>query len=96
MNSMKLEFSDGIGFAIPIDIAWQVVQQLIKYKRVRRPFVGLAFRLVGVETDNMQPLPGGEPIEIGMLILEVKPGSPAEKGGLREGDVIVEFDGKKV
>jgi len=33
INSMKLEYSDGIGFAIPIDAAFQVVQQLIKYKR---------------------------------------------------------------
>ncbi len=80
INSMKLEYSDGIGFAIPIDIAWQVVQQLVKYKRVRRPYVGLAFRLVGVE---MEEQGRGLAREVGMLILEVKPGSPAEKGGLQ-------------
>lgn len=93
INSMKLEYSDGIGFAIPIDSAFQVVQQLIKYKRVRRPYVGLSFRLVNVEGAEGERV--GEK-ELGMLVLEVKAGSPAEKAGLQEGDVVIEIDGSRV
>jgi serine protease Do len=73
-----------------------VVQQLIKFKRVRRPYVGLAFRLVNVETGQTDPTTGRPTRALGMYILEVKSGSPAEKGGLQEGDVVVEIDGAPV
>lgn len=74
----------------------QVVQQLIKFKRVRRPYVGLAFRLVNVETGQLDEATGRPARALGMYILEVKPGSPAERGGLQEGDVVVEIDGAPV
>ena len=74
-----------------------MVQQLVKYKRVRRPYVGLAFRLVNVETGAADDAAGACPTRaLGMYILEVKPGSPAERGGLQEGDVVVEIDGAPV
>lgn len=73
-----------------------MVQQLIKFKRVRRPYVGLAFRLVSVETGETDPATGRPARGLGMYILEVKPGSPAEKGGVQEGDVVVEIDGAPV
>lgn len=77
-----------------------MVQQLVKYKRVRRPYVGLAFRLVNVETGaapDDAAAGGARPTRaLGMYILEVKPGSPAERGGLQEGDVVVEIDGAPV
>lgn len=73
-----------------------MVQQLIKFKRVRRPYVGLAFRLVNVETGATDSSTGRPTRALGMYVLEVKPGSPAEKGGLQEGDVVVEIDGAPV
>ena len=72
----------------------QVVQQLIKYKRVRRPYVGLAFRLRVIDMGVDEH--GRPQRDYGMLVLGVKPGSPAEKAGLQEGDVVIEIDGRKV
>ncbi len=46
---MKLHYSDGIGFAIPIDIADQIIRQLRKYGKVSKPYIGLSFGTVAVE-----------------------------------------------
>ena len=45
---MKLHYSDGVGFAIPIDNAIQIISQLRKYKKLKRPYIGLAFGTVVV------------------------------------------------
>jgi S1-C subfamily serine protease len=67
--------SEGIGFAIPIDIAQKVVDSLQKNGRVTRGYLGV----------STSPGPGGK----GALVVAVQPGGPADRAGLRKGDVIV-------
>ena len=79
--------SQGIGFAIPINIARQVKNDLIQYGKVRRPYLGLTTFPVFSTLALYQKLPVTE----GVLIQRVTPGSPAYKNGLRGGEKIVAF-----
>jgi len=73
--------SIGLGFAIPINRAKRVAEDLLAHGRVRRPWIGA--RLEEPRTDNPRDL-----IARGATVASVTPGSPAEKAGLRRGDVI--------
>ena len=95
INTAKLggEHVSGISFAIPMDTAWPVIQQLIQYKSVRRPYLGIKFHSSSTSARH----PSGRLLpEHEVTVLEVQPGSPAEVAGLRSGDVIVEFDKRRV
>ena len=119
VNTMKVAGGDGIGFAIPMDTAWPVVQQLIKRRRVVRPYVGIRMitltdAIVAQErkwagqlpwrgsgsnkgkkqTDDDMAFPVG--VTKGVLVVEATPGSPAQRAGLRAGDVLVAVDGAPV
>jgi serine protease Do len=85
--------NDGIGFAVPIDMAANVADQLIKDGKVHRARIGIK---LGVLTPVLAKQLGLEPGTKGILIDDVVPGSPAEKAGLKQGDVIVGFAGEKV
>jgi serine protease DegQ len=82
----------GIGFAVPANMAKSVVQQLVKYGKVRRGRLGIGIQ--DVTPDLAQALDLG--VTHGAVVTQVEPGSPAEKAGLQSGDVIVEFDGRPV
>jgi len=73
--------SIGLGFAIPINRVKRVTEDLLAHGRVRRPWIGA--RLEEPRTDNPRDL-----IARGATVASVTPGSPAEKAGLRAGDVI--------
>jgi len=85
--------NDGVGFAIPIDMASHVADKLIKNGKVSRARVGI---LLGVLSPAMAKQFGIDPKTKGVMVESVLPGSPAEKAGLKSGDVIVEFDGNPV
>ena len=85
--------NDGIGFAVPIDMAANVADQLIKDGKVHRARIGIK---LGVLTPVLARQLGLEAGTKGILVDEVVPGSPAEKAGLKQGDVIVGFAGEKV
>lgn len=81
----------GIGFAVPSNLAMEVARELIKRGKYDRPRLGIllgqlnpatAYRLLGEET--------------GVFIDSVLPGSPAEEGGLEDGDIILDIDGEAV
>ncbi|MEP6622228.1 MAG: trypsin-like peptidase domain-containing protein [bacterium] len=74
--------SIGLGFAIPINRARRVADDIVTHGRVRRPWIGV--RLEQPKTDNPRDL-----IARGARVATVTPGSPAEKAGIRVGDVIV-------
>jgi len=82
----------GIGFAIPINIAKRVMEDLVTKGKVERGYLGVYIQDVD---DDLAKAIGLEEI-YGAVITDVTKGSPADKAGLREGDVIVEFNGQKV
>jgi serine protease Do len=85
--------SAGIGFAIPIDFAKGVADQLIATGRAEHPFLGVSMATVDADVASQIGLPAST---VGSLIQEVVPDSPAEKAGLKVGDVIVELGGEPV
>ena len=79
-----------IGFAIPIDIAKQVSDQLIKSGAVKHPFVGIAMRDLDDDIDKKLGLDVGTR---GVLVAQVNPGSPAFDAGIQKMDIITKVDG---
>jgi serine protease Do len=84
--------SVGIGFAIPANSVKPVIQQLIDHGEVRRGWLGV--RIQQVNEEIAEALGLKEPT--GALVASVIPGGPAEKAKIKDGDVILEFDGKPV
>ncbi len=99
--------SAGIGFAIPINTAKALLNDLVQYGRVRRPALGIQSLPIGPELAQEIGLPA----DYGVLIISVVPGGPADRGGLRGGtekaylgntpimlggDLIVAIDGHTV
>ena len=84
--------SIGIGFAVPSDTVKAVVQQLKEFGEVRRGWLGV--KIQTVTEDIAESLGVAE--NTGALVSAVTPESPAAKGGVQPGDVILKFDGKEV
>ena len=82
--------SIGIGFAIPSNSAEKVIDQLIKFGETKRGWLGVRIQVVTKEIADSLKL--DEPR--GALVASVANGSPSDKGGIKDGDVILEFDGK--
>ncbi|MEM0907954.1 MAG: Do family serine endopeptidase [Pseudomonadota bacterium] len=84
--------SIGIGFAIPSEIATNVINQLLEYGETRRGWLGV--RIQEVSEDLAEQFGMEEPQ--GALVAGVTEDGPAEKGGLQSGDVVMTFDGREV
>ncbi len=82
----------GIGFAIPSNMALHVAKQLIATGKVERGWLGVSVQNLTPALADKFGLPGRK----GALIADVTPDGPAQKGGLRRGDVVVAFAGKQV
>lgn len=92
INSAIVSGGQGIGFAIPVNMAKAIIEQLKAEGKVTRGWLGVMIQPV---TPNLAKSFGLEN-EKGALISEVVDGSPADKSGLRAGDIIRTFDGKKI
>jgi len=92
INAMIIQPGQGIGFAIPINLAKTIMMELIKTGKVIRPWVGIG--LQDITPDLMKFFNLKE--KSGALISQVYGGSPAEKAGLKAGDAVIEIDGVKV
>jgi serine protease DegQ len=84
--------SQGIGFAIPVSIARQVMEQIIKSGSVTRGWVGIEVQDLTPELAESFGLKDTE----GALIAGVLKGGPADVGGIRPGDILLTVDGKRV
>ncbi len=90
INTAILAEGQGLGFAIPINLAKWVADQLIEKGKVVRGWLGVVIQDITPEmAENLG-------IKEGVIIAQVMPGSPADKAGLRVGDIVVEIDGQKV
>ena len=84
--------SIGIGFAIPSNAASDVIEQLIKYGETRRGWLGVRIQEVTKEIAEVERLETPK----GALVASVGEKSPADKAGIKAGDIILEFDGKNI
>jgi serine protease Do len=83
---------EGIGFAIPSNMAKSVSEDLIKHGKVTRGMLGVSIQEVTPALAEVFHLKEAR----GALVGDVTPGSPADRGGLKRGDVIVEYEGREV
>lgn len=93
INTLKLSGSgvEGIGFAIPINSTLDIIDDLIEYNKVLRPYIGIT----GIELDDAT-VKKYNLATLGIYIQSVENFSPAEKAGLQAGDIIIQADGKDV
>ncbi|MDA9720923.1 Do family serine endopeptidase [Candidatus Pelagibacter sp.] len=84
--------SIGIGFAIPSNSAQKVINQLIEFGETKRGWLGVRIQTVTKDIADVEKL--DEPR--GALVASVAEDSPSDKGGIKAGDIILEFDGKKI
>lgn len=82
----------GIGFAIPINMALKIKDQLIQYGEVRRGKIGAYIQELTPQVAESLGLKNNQ----GVLISDVVPNSPADQGGIQAGDVVIELDGEKM
>jgi S1-C subfamily serine protease len=83
--------AEGIGFAIPIDVAMRVVAELIERGEVQPVWLGLGFQELAPPLREVMQLPGGL---TGILLTDVADGSPGASAGLRRGDILTRLDGR--
>lgn len=99
INSMKLVKSEveGMGFAIPVEIAMASVDKLEKGEKIERPYLGISMYDVSntayLYRNNLKL---DDSITEGVVIAEVEKGSVADQAGLKANDVIIKMDGEKV
>jgi serine protease Do len=84
--------SIGIGFAIPANAASNVINQLIKFGETKRGWLGVRIQEVTKEIAEVENLKKPQ----GALVASVGENSPADKAGIKAGDIILNFDGKKI
>ncbi len=92
INAMIIQPGQGIGFAIPINLAKTIMLELIKTGKVIRPWIGIGLQDITPDLMKFFNLKEKE----GALISQVYSGSPAEQVGLKVGDVVIEVDGVKI
>jgi S1-C subfamily serine protease len=83
--------SVGIGFAVPIDTAKEVVPQLKRAGSVNRGYLGIETRTIDNSLKDLNL-----PVDHGALVETVRPGSPADKAGIHGGDITAQLDGSSI
>jgi len=92
INSAIVASGQGIGFAIPSNMAKEVIGQLKKYQKVKRGWLGVTIQ--DVDEDTAKALGLSEPK--GALVASVNPGDPAAQAGIQPGDIIVSVNGEDI
>ncbi|MCD6363493.1 MAG: DegQ family serine endoprotease [Synergistetes bacterium] len=92
INTAIVPYAQGIGFAIPINTAKQILNDLIRYGRVKRGWLGVYIQAMNPSLAGAFGLKKPK----GVIVADIVHGSPADKAGLRRGDVILAVNGKPV
>jgi serine protease Do len=92
INTAIVAGGTGIGFAVPINLAKELLPQLRRAGKVKRGWLGVGIQDLTEELAEEFGVPG----KSGVLVSQVFEGSPAEKAGLRAGDIIITLDGRRV
>ena len=92
INTAIASNAENIGFAISISPALEIIQQLIQYGHVIRPWLGISY----TDITSAIVLRYGLSVSDGLFIFQVISDSPAEEAGLKPGDVIIGFEGQKI
>ena len=92
INSAIIPYAQGIGFAIPVNMAREVVDDLIQYGKVNRGWLGVYIQPVSEEFAKAYNLESRD----GVVVSDVVPGSPAELAGITRGDVLTHVDGEVI
>jgi S1-C subfamily serine protease len=102
INTAIATNSNGIGFAIPIDVARPIMAQAVAGEPLARPYMGIHFVSITRQIADAQKLPvhvgalvGGFD-ETGKAVPGVDPGTPAAAAGVKDGDIVVSVDGKVI
>lgn len=98
INTAIAADSNGIGFAIPIDIARPIMAQAVAGEKLARPYMGVSYQTITRQLATAENLPVNEGALIGgsQNTPAVQPGTPAAEAGLQEGDIIVKVDGAAI
>ena len=94
INSAELSGQgvQGLGFAIPINLAMEMANQVLATGHYVRPFIGIGYDDIDSTTARYY----GLPVSAGVMVAQVQPGSPAAVAGIRPQDIIVDMDGQPV
>lgn len=92
INTAIVPYAQGIGFAVPVNMAKQIMDDLIKHGEVKRGWLGVSLQTLTPGFAEMYKIPASE----GAIVAQIVADSPAEKSGLQRGDVIYDIDGNKV
>jgi S1-C subfamily serine protease len=103
INTAIASNSNGIGFAIPIDIARPIMDQAVAGEKLTRPYLGISFVSITRQVADQEKLPvkagalvGGRDANGNAIPDAVKPGTPAAAAGIKDGDIIVSVNGKAI
>lgn len=92
INTVKVASAEGIGFAIPIDVAKPIIKRFVEEGEFVTPYIGI----VGFDKEMASYLKRDGSIEEGVYIVNIDPKGPAYKSGIRIDDIITEINGQKV
>ena len=98
INNAVAEGAENIGFAIPISAAKKAIEDVKAYGKIRYAYLGVRYVAINPAIKESRKLA----VDYGALVtasegeVAVQPNSPATKGGIQQGDIILEFDGRKV
>lgn len=92
ISTAIIPYAQGIGFAIPINAAKYCSREIILYGAVRRPWLGITGLNITEKVADYYELP----VNKGVLVVNIAPDSPVDKAGIRQGDIVLEFDNKKI
>lgn len=95
INTVKIksQVGEGLGFAIPINVVKPIIEEVIQQGNFKTVYIGFA----GVEVERYEREMGVDlSIDKGIIIVEIAPNTPAEKAGIKPGDVIIKIDNQDV